>query len=215
MKRRGFLAGLGCTAVWPLAAHSQPPASAARIGWITAQQAASLTPYVDAFRASLADLGLVEGRNLIIVFRYGNDAIERVPQLAAELERIPVDLIVAQGASDRAANGIRACYQSQDRQGTRHHDTALNARPRRRSDRIGRPFCRGAWVRKWGGCARMSALPATAGRSASPARATATRTSRRCCAPMSPYQRNRCFLINDRNYPTTLQCVIVAQCSGH
>jgi len=99
MKRRGFLAGLGCTAVWTLAAHSQPPASAARIGWITAQQAASLTPYVDAFRASLADLGLVEGRNLIIVFRYGNDAIERVPQLAAELERIPVDLIVAQGAA--------------------------------------------------------------------------------------------------------------------
>ena len=75
MKRRGLLAGLGCAVIWPSAAHSQQPASAARIGWITAQQAASLTPYVDAFRASLEDLGLVEGRNLVIVFRYGNDAI--------------------------------------------------------------------------------------------------------------------------------------------
>src|SRR5262245_56525608 len=99
MKRRCLLAGLGCAVVWPLAAHSQQLARAARIGWITAQQAASLTPYVDAFRSSLAELGLVEGRNLIIQFRYGNDAIERVPQLAAELEQIPVDLIVAQGAA--------------------------------------------------------------------------------------------------------------------
>jgi len=99
MQRRGLLAGLGCAVVWPLTAHSQQPAGPARIGWITAQQAASLTPYVDAFRASLADLGLVEGSNLAIAFRYGNDAIERVPQLAAELEQIPVKLIVAQGAA--------------------------------------------------------------------------------------------------------------------
>src|SRR5690242_3325768 len=99
MKRRQMLTGLGCAVVWPLSAHSQQPASAARIGWITAQREASLTPYVDAFRASLADLGLVEGRNLVIVFRYGDDAIERVPQLAAELEQIHVDLIVAQGAA--------------------------------------------------------------------------------------------------------------------
>jgi putative ABC transport system substrate-binding protein len=99
MQRRQLLTGLGCAVVWPLSAHSQPPASAAHIGWITAQREASLTPYVDAFRASLADLGLVEGRNLIIVFRYGDDAIERVPQLAAELEQIPVNLIVAQGAA--------------------------------------------------------------------------------------------------------------------
>lgn len=99
MKRRGFLTGLGCAAVWPLAAHSQQPPKPARIGWLTAQRAASLAPYVDAFRASLADLGHVEGRNLAIEFRYGDDAIARVPDLAAELVRLPVDLIVAQGAA--------------------------------------------------------------------------------------------------------------------
>lgn len=99
MKRRGLLAGLACTAVWPLAAHSQQLPKSARIGWLTAQRAASLAPYVEAFRDSLADLGYVEGRNLAIEFRYGDDAIERVPQLAADLAKIPVDLIVVQGAA--------------------------------------------------------------------------------------------------------------------
>src|SRR5215813_3075596 len=99
MRRRIFLELVASAAAWPLAARAQQSEKIARIGWITAQQAASLTPYVDAFRGALADLGLVEGRNLFIVFRYGNDAIERVPQLAAELEQIPVDLIVAQGAA--------------------------------------------------------------------------------------------------------------------
>jgi putative ABC transport system substrate-binding protein len=54
---------------------------------------------VEAFRSSLADLGYVEGRNLSIEFRYGDDAIELVPQLATELAHVPVDLIVAQGAA--------------------------------------------------------------------------------------------------------------------
>jgi putative tryptophan/tyrosine transport system substrate-binding protein len=99
VKRREFIA-LACGAVaWPIDARAQQPEKVLRIGWLTAQQAASLTPYVDAFRASLTELGLVEGRNLAIVFRYGDDVIERVPQLAAELAQIPVDLIVAQGAA--------------------------------------------------------------------------------------------------------------------
>src|SRR5262245_4426079 len=99
MNRRGFLAGMGCTAVWSLPARSQPPPKVARIGWLTAQRAASLAPFVEAFRASLSDLGYVEGRNLAMEFRYGDDVVERVPALAAGLVQFPVDLIVAQGAA--------------------------------------------------------------------------------------------------------------------
>jgi putative ABC transport system substrate-binding protein len=99
MKRREFIGSIGGVLAWPAVARAQQSEKIARIGWITAQQAASLTPYVDAFRGGLTDLGLVEGRNLAIVFRYGDDAVERVPQLAAELEQLPVDLIVAQGAA--------------------------------------------------------------------------------------------------------------------
>jgi putative tryptophan/tyrosine transport system substrate-binding protein len=80
-----------------LAAQGAP--KAARIGWLTAQQASSLTPYLAAMRAGFADLGYVEGRNLTIEYRYGDDAVERVPELAAELVKLPVDLIVAQGAA--------------------------------------------------------------------------------------------------------------------
>jgi len=80
-------------------AAAQNTAKVARIGWITAQQASSLTPYIAALRKGLAELGYTEGDNLVLVLRFGDDAIERVPEMAAELERIPVDLIIAQGAA--------------------------------------------------------------------------------------------------------------------
>ena len=100
MQRREFLGVLGgATVAWPLAARAQQSAKVTSIGWLTAQQATSLTPYLDAMRAGFADLGYVEGRNLAIVFRYGDDMIERVPELAAALVRLPVDLIMVQGAA--------------------------------------------------------------------------------------------------------------------
>jgi putative ABC transport system substrate-binding protein len=83
----------------PRGLSAQQAAKVARIGWLTAQQEASLTPYIAAMRAGLADLGYVEGRNLTIEYRFGDDALERVPALAAELVKLPVDLIVAQGAA--------------------------------------------------------------------------------------------------------------------
>ena len=100
MRRREFIALLGSVAAaWPNAARPQQPARARRIGWLTAQRAPSIAPYIDALRGSLAELGHVEGGNLAIEFRYGNDAIERVAELAAELVRLPVDVMVVQGAA--------------------------------------------------------------------------------------------------------------------
>jgi ABC-type uncharacterized transport system substrate-binding protein len=99
MNRRVFLASLLATAAVPRTVAAQGAAKAVRIGWLTAQQASSLTPYVDAMRTALADLNYIEGRNLVIAFRFGDDVIERVPELAADLVRLPVDLIVAQGAA--------------------------------------------------------------------------------------------------------------------
>ena len=99
MDRRVLLASaLGaCFLVQPIAVRAE--GRVVRIGWLTAQRPESLTPYVKAFRAGLASLGYVEGRNLQIEFRYGDDAIDRVPGLAAELVRLPVDIIVVQGAA--------------------------------------------------------------------------------------------------------------------
>jgi putative ABC transport system substrate-binding protein len=99
MRRRAFLATMLATLCLPRVITAQSGTKVYRIGWLTAQRAASLAPYLEAFRSGLADLGYIEGSNLVIEYRYGDDAIERVPALAAELVRIPVDLVVAQGAA--------------------------------------------------------------------------------------------------------------------
>ena len=100
MKRRDLLLSTLALSVPARHAGAQgAPRPTMRIGWLTGQGEPSLAPYVRAFRAALADLGAVEGRNLQIEFRYGDDLPDRVPAMAAELERLPVDLIVAQGAA--------------------------------------------------------------------------------------------------------------------
>jgi len=99
MRRRAFIATLGGAAAWPMVARGQQSPKITSIGWLTPQQAASLTPYIDALRSGLAELGYVEGRNIAIVFRYGDDSIERVPELAAELVQVPVDILMVQGAA--------------------------------------------------------------------------------------------------------------------
>ena len=99
MKRRLFLTSTLAIPFLPRAIAAQRAARVARIGWLTAQQASSLTPFLNALRFGFADYGYEEGRNLVIEYRYGDDAIERVPELAAELVRLPVDVIMAQGAA--------------------------------------------------------------------------------------------------------------------
>jgi putative ABC transport system substrate-binding protein len=99
MKRRDFLTSAIAVAALPRIAAAQGVPRAARIGWLTAQNESSLTPYLAAMRTGFADMGYIEGRNLAIEYRFANDAVERVPELAAELVKIPVDIIIAQGAA--------------------------------------------------------------------------------------------------------------------
>ncbi len=99
MKRRAFLGSVLATAILPPSVHAQGVPKSARIGWLTAQQPSSLTPYLAAMRAGFSEIGYVEGRNLAIEYRYGDDALERVPDLAAELVKLGVDLLVVQGAA--------------------------------------------------------------------------------------------------------------------
>ena len=99
MRRREFIFALAGAAAWPLAARAQTGTRISRIGWLTAQREASLTPFLDAFRGGLAELGYHEQGNLEIEYRYGDDNLLRVAPLAAELVRQPVDLLVVQGAA--------------------------------------------------------------------------------------------------------------------
>src|SRR6059036_526969 len=78
----------------PRAAGAQQAATAARIGYLATDLAAS--PHLrEAFRQGLRDLGYVEGRNVVIEYRDAEGKFERLPALAAELVALKVDVIVA------------------------------------------------------------------------------------------------------------------------
>ncbi|MGQ0686184.1 ABC transporter substrate-binding protein [Bradyrhizobium sp.] len=99
MDRRAFLAMVGSMASLPRFANAQGNIKTVKVGWLTAQREVSLTPYLTAMRQGLVELGYFEGQNLLIDYRFGNDQLERVPELAAELVKSRVDMIVAQGAA--------------------------------------------------------------------------------------------------------------------
>ncbi len=106
MDRRQILFAAAALSALPRAAFAQPAARTARIGWVTAQRPASLVPYVQAFRAALAERGFAEGTNLTMSFRYGDDDLSKVPALTEELVRLPVDLIVVQGEAVLELRGM-------------------------------------------------------------------------------------------------------------
>ncbi|HWU39403.1 MAG TPA: hypothetical protein VN203_17285, partial [Candidatus Acidoferrum sp.] len=75
----------------PLSAAAQQPSKVLRIGYLSPATDASL---VEAFRQGLHDLGWVEGQNIAMEVRFAQGAYERLPDLAAELVRLKVDVIV-------------------------------------------------------------------------------------------------------------------------
>lgn len=97
----------GAAAMSPLAALAQPSRKA-HLGWLTTAPAGDVSPFLDALRAGLAAEGFVEGRNLTISARYADGEIGRVPLLAEELARLPVDVIATQGTATRQLIGISA-----------------------------------------------------------------------------------------------------------
>ena len=87
----------------PLSAQAQPAGKVLRIGLLDNSTASGMAVLIDAFRQELAKLGWVEGKNLIIEFRYTEGKQERLADLAAELVRLKVDLIVTTGTPTTAA----------------------------------------------------------------------------------------------------------------
>jgi putative ABC transport system substrate-binding protein len=94
MRRRSFITLLGAAAAWPLAARAQQAAKVARIGHLDLGPASARASRIEALRAGLRDLGYVEGKNIVIEFRWA-ERVEQLPELAAELVRMNVDIIFA------------------------------------------------------------------------------------------------------------------------
>ena len=95
MRRREFIFLIaGATAAWPPAASAQQAGKVFRVGFLNAgAPIAEITGLGDALR----ELGWIEGKNIIWERRYAEDRLDRLPELAAELVRLKVDLITAAG----------------------------------------------------------------------------------------------------------------------
>jgi putative ABC transport system substrate-binding protein len=76
------------------AAQAQQPEKVARIGILNNTTASGMAVLIDAFRQELRKLGWIEGKNFTIEYRFGEQKSERMPDLAAELVRLKVDLVV-------------------------------------------------------------------------------------------------------------------------
>ena len=98
----------------PLPAAAQRPAKVPRIGILNA--GAPRNPWFAAFRQGLRDLGYVEGQNILLEERSAEGRLERLPDLAAELVRLRVDLIVAGGGA------ASPCGQAGDDNDPHRHD---------------------------------------------------------------------------------------------
>ncbi len=99
MNRRDTVLALAALGAGPFAAKAQQPGKVYRIGYLSAPTRKSVEQVLEVFLQALRGLGWIESQNLIIEYRWAEGKVERLPELAADLVRLKVDLIVAPAGS--------------------------------------------------------------------------------------------------------------------
>jgi len=127
VRRREFITLLGCTAAWPLAARAQQPGKLPTIGFLRSGTPTGQRAWVAAFVQRLRELGWIEGRTVTIDYRWGEGRAERFMEIAAELVRLNVDVILA-GGTEAAVAAKHATFSTRSRMhSTRHSMTSIYA----------------------------------------------------------------------------------------
>ena len=102
--RRKLIVALGAGAlVTPFRSFAQQQGKVWRIGFLSSENPSGYKTRIEALRAGLRDFGYEEGKNLVIEFRWAEGKLDRLPELAAELVRLNVDVLVAHGPTIRVA----------------------------------------------------------------------------------------------------------------
>jgi len=92
----GLIATIAFTVIaGPVSAGAQQPAKVPRIGFLSSDVPTAASHLVEAFQQGLHDLGYAEGQNIVIVYRFAQGNFNRLPDLAADLVRLKVNVIVA------------------------------------------------------------------------------------------------------------------------
>jgi putative ABC transport system substrate-binding protein len=100
VRRRSLIEFAGTALIaWPLSAHAQQPAKVVRLGFLSFGTSVAQAHRVDALRAGLRDLGYVEGRNLVIEFRWA-ETVEQLQEAAADLVAMKVDVVFATSSTE-------------------------------------------------------------------------------------------------------------------
>jgi putative ABC transport system substrate-binding protein len=99
MRRREFITLLGGAAAWPLAAHAQQATKLPTIGFFGGTTRLGASQWSVAFAQRLRELGWIEGRTIAIEYRWAEGRAERLAEIAAELVRLKVDVIVTHSAA--------------------------------------------------------------------------------------------------------------------
>ena len=108
LKRREFVAILGgAMAAWPCAVRARQSGMPV-LGFLSGRSSGEAASAVSAFHQGLGDLGYVEGRNVIIEYRWAEGRYDRLPVLAADLVALRVSLIAAVGGSEVSAKSATA-----------------------------------------------------------------------------------------------------------
>jgi len=98
MRRRDFIKRIaGAGVAWPLVARAQQRPTKSVIGFLGTASPTTFAARLEGFRLGLRDFGYVEGTNITVVYRFAEGHYERLPELAADLVRSKVDLIVTHG----------------------------------------------------------------------------------------------------------------------
>jgi len=103
MRRRDFIAGVVACAPFAMAARAEPSDQVRRIGFLGAASAAKYASLVDAFRSGLREFGYIEGKNIVIEFRWAEGNNQRLPDLARELVGMHPRLLVTHGTPGTSA----------------------------------------------------------------------------------------------------------------